>query len=343
MRNKQRPRSRVAIALALIALCLIWHTADLGPSLWDDTYQSSLEQPALPRELPCRSLPGANETLVVFRTGSTELEARFAVHLSTTLRCMPNYLIFSDLEEDYRGEHILNALADVDHVILQKNPDFELHRRLQDGGRAALDPTELAGSPDSFAKVTGHEENPGWKLDKWKFLPMVNKTLHERPDMKWYVFVEADSFILWSMLLQYLDKLDSTKPIYAGSQMFIADVLFAHGGSGFVVSRPALRTLVNHYAANKADIESFTDAHWAGDCVLGKTFTDSGVPFINAWPAFQSDYPGLVPYARADGPDELRRVWCYPTVSYHHMSPAMINDLWHWEQEWISKANPVRQ
>jgi hypothetical protein len=82
----------------------------------------------------------------------------------------------------------------------------------------------------------------------------------------------------------------------------------------------------------------------AGVCVLGKAFTDSGVPFTNAWPAFQGDYPGLVPYARADGrsvPDESLREWCHATISYHHMSPAMIEEFWHLEQDWISRHNSV--
>ena len=333
----------MAIVFATVALYLLWHVAGLGRSTYNGS-RSAFQHLDLHTELPCRSLPGANDTLVVFRTGSTELNDRFAVHLSSSLKCIPNYLIFSDLEEDYRGVHIFDALADIDPAILNDNPDFDLHRRLRQGGRAALAASELAGAPDRFANMQGKQDNPGWKLDKWKFLPMANKTLHERPDMKWYIFVEADSFILWSMLLQLLDKLDPSKPIYAGSQMFISNVLFAHGGSGFVVSRPALETVVHHYTANKADIENFTNGHWAGDCVLGKAFTDSGVPFTNAWPAFQGDYPGLVPYARADGrsvPDESLREWCYPTVSYHHMSPAMIDHFWHFEQQWLSKNDPV--
>ncbi|RMY61124.1 hypothetical protein D0865_01153 [Hortaea werneckii] len=258
------------------------------------------------------------------------------------LNLSPPWIIFSDLEEDYRGEHIIDALADVSPIYQQTSADFELWRRLRAGGRSALDPSELAGSPDRFANMGGKADNPGWKLDKWKFLPMLNRTLHERPDFKWYVFIEGDSFLLWSQLQQYLATLDPTDLIYAGSQMFISGVLFAHGGSGFIVSQPAMQRVVDHYSVHKADIEEFTDGHWAGDCVLGKAFTDSGVPFTNAWPAIQGDYPGLVPYARADGRsvrDESLREWCYPTISYHHMSPGMTQQLWSFEQEWMMKHN----
>jgi hypothetical protein len=343
MFSNKRVRVRAAFAIVLIALYLLWSIADLGHSSTIHAGRTS-EEPAPQTELKCKSLPGADKTLVVLRTGSTELDDRLAIHLSTSVECFPNYLIFSDLEEDYGEEHIVDALTHVSPQIIENNADFALYRRLRKDGRSSLDPSELAGSPDRFAVMSGKENNPAWKLDKWKFLPMVNQTLHQQPDMDWYVFIEADTFILWSMLQQYLNLLDSSKPIYAGSQMFISGVLFAHGGSGFVVSKPALQMVVDHYAAHKAEIEKETDAHWAGDCVLGKAFTDSGVPFKNAWPAFQGDYPGLVPYAKADGrsvPDESLREWCHPTISYHHMSPAMVQDLWHFEQDWLDQHNSV--
>lgn len=140
--------------------------------------------------------------------------------------------------------------------------------------------------------------------------------------------------------MQYLSALDPRDSIYLGSQMFIGSDLFAHGGSGFVVSQPAMRTLVAHYDHYRRDLEKFTDGHWAGDCVLGKAFADAGVGFTNAWPTTQGDYPGIVPYARPDGrpiADPNVRVWCYPVATYHHVSPATIEDLWNFEQSWIKE------
>jgi hypothetical protein len=83
--------------------------------------------------------------------------------------------------------------------------------------------------------------NPGWKLDKFKFLPMVYKALRQMPQAKWVVFVELDTYPMWSNLLDYLSKFDANTPHYIGKQMFIGDVLFAHGGSGFALSAPAMR------------------------------------------------------------------------------------------------------
>ena len=141
MLNNRRIRVRAALALVVVTLYLLWSIADLGNTI--DT-GPIFDQPSPQKELQCKSLPGADNVLVIFRTGSTELEDRFADHFSTSLQCFPNYLVFSDLEEDYGEEHILDALEQVSPEIIESHPDFELYRRLRKQGRSSLDPSELA-------------------------------------------------------------------------------------------------------------------------------------------------------------------------------------------------------
>lgn len=334
--NRHRPR--ILLAVACFSVFAFLNSAYLNYIL-DGRISTEVLQAS---HLPCHELPGANETLVVFRTGSTELQDRLPIHLSTTLRCYPNYMIFSDHREHFQGEEIYDALDSVSSDLLDSHPDFDLYRRLKQGGREVLEADQLSGSKTEDTKWHGKLENPGWKLDKWRFLPMLNKTLQEHPDMKWYVFVEADTYLLWASLLEYLAALDHTKPHYTGSIMYIGDVVFAHGGSGFMVSQPAMRLVLDQYATHKAEIEAYTDGHWAGDCVLGKVFSEAGVHFSDAWPIIQGDYPGIVAYARPDGrpiADPNKRVWCYPTVSYHHVSPDIVEDLWLFEQQWLASRN----
>ena len=334
-------RAAILGCLICLALFVYWHTHSAIPlpySILPDLDKLTVS------DLPCSNLEGANHTLIVLRTGSTEIDDRLLVHLSTSLRCFSHYLIFSDLDEDYHGEHIIDALSSVSDDIKADHEDFEIYRKLQQHGRAILDPSELSGAPEAFEKMNGKAQNPGWKLDKWKFMPMVNRTMHEYPDMKWYVYMEADTFLLWSMLLQYLSLLDHTKPYYLGAGTCMGEHLFAHGGSGFVVSQPAMRQVTQHYSAHQAEIEALTDRQWAGDYVLGKTFNDAGVPCTDAWPHFQGDYPGLVAYAGPDGrygPATSLREWCSPTISYHHMSSDMIKGLWDFEQQWITANENV--
>lgn len=338
-----RPTRCIIITfLICLALFLYWHT-NLAVLPLQTTSQPDERKPEPPNP-PCWGLQGSEDTVVILRTGSTELDDRFHVHLSTSLRCFSHYLIFSDLEEQYHGEHILDALSTVSDDIKATHADFDLYRRMQSQSRAALDPSELSGSPEAFERVDGNMQNPGWKLDKWKFMPMINDTMHEYPDKKWYVFIEADSFLLWSMLLQYLSLLNHTEPYYIGAGSCMGDSLFAHGGSGFVASQPAMLLAVQHYSENKAEVEALTDKQWAGDYVLGKSFGDAGVSCTDAWPHFQGDYPGLVAYAGPDGrygPAASLREWCVPTISYHHMSSDMIQDFWDFEQRWISAHENV--
>lgn len=236
--SQKTSRAVVSGSFICFTLLIYWHTH------WAvHLSQTILPGPDVSPPLgpPCSNLRGAKDTLVVLRTGSTEIDDRLLVHLSTSLRCFSHYLIFSDLEENYHGERVIDALSSVSDDIKANHEDFDIYRRLQQHGRAVLDHSELSGSPEVFEKMNGNAENPGWKLDKWKFMPMVNRTMHEHPEFKWYVFVEADTFLLWSMLLQYLSLLDHTKPYYLGAGTCLGEHLFAHGGSGFVVSQPAMR------------------------------------------------------------------------------------------------------
>ena len=58
-------------------------------------------------------------------------------------------------------------------------------------------------------------------------------------------------FLFWEALLAYLAELDLTNPYYIGAQTWIGDVEFAHGGSGYLVSRPALERVVKQYEDNQ--------------------------------------------------------------------------------------------
>jgi hypothetical protein len=336
---------RFALVLAFFIGALIYWTAlpsTRGPEWWPDLHLPSFTSHHTPDDLKCQSLKGANETLVVMRTGSTELAAKLSVHLDTVLRCFPHKLLFSDTAEIFNGHTVLDALESVSSTVKETNEDFILYNRLRDG-RQALESDELHGKPNEtlLESLSGHTENPGWKLEKWKFLPMVNRTFSEYPDtagIEWYVFMEADSYIVWPTLLDHLATLDHTKPYYSGSAAYIDSVAFAHGGSTFIVSPPAMRPVTEYYNAHKEEVEETTNRHWAGDCVLAMYFAESGTPLTGAWPTFQGEHPGSVAYMESDSQPGTSDIWCAPAVSYHHVDSSTIKDLWNFEQEqiWLS-------
>lgn len=294
--------------------------------------------------MACEDLPGADDTLLILRTGATEIADRLPAHISTTFRCFPHHIVFSDYEETFLGERVIDALEFTDPDIQAHNDDFDLYRRLKAKGREGLIESELSGSESQTLSDSGHNEIPGWKLDKWKFVPMVNRTLYEYPHMKWYVFMEADSFVLWSTLSAYLARQDHTKPWYFGVDTYIGECVFAHGGAGFMVSQPALRIIVDYYNTHKAEIETFTNRQWAGDCVLGQTFKDAGVPLTSVWPLVHGESTGHAYFARSWSPGvpkEYKQVWCYPAGTFHHMTPEATTDLWQFEQDFLRNRTSV--
>lgn len=161
---------------------------------------------------------------------------------------------------------------------------------------------------------------------------MMNETWHEQPNMKWYLFVETDTYVLWTTLLRYVAALDHTRPYYLGVPLYIGGVEFGYGGAGFAVSHEALRRVVEHYTWHKQQWETFTDEQWAGDFVLAKAFRDAGAPLTHAYPIFQGEDSGVSPYEKN---------WCHPVVSYHHQSPDMIEDIWTFEQQWLARQDKV--
>ena len=145
-------------------------------------------------------------------------------------------------------------------------------------------------------------------------------------------------------MLQYLSALDHAKPLYTGMYMWSGTDLFLYGGAGFVVSHTAMQMFATYYSLHKEELEAFVDENWAGDWALGKAMQDAGVPFTNAWPVMQGDYPGWLTYDGASGRsmmEGIAKVWCTPVATFHHVSPDAVRDLWAVEQAWTVKEDSV--
>ncbi|KAH6877690.1 hypothetical protein BKA58DRAFT_375734 [Alternaria rosae] len=172
--------------------------------------------------------------------------------------------------------------------------------------------------------ASGSLGNPGWKFDKCKFLPMIDKALRQMPQAKWIVFVELDAYLMWTKLLDYLSQFDAEASHYIGKQMYIGDMLFAHGGSGFVLSAPAMRKVIHHWKSHLKDLDQYTIEQWAGDMVLGKALKDAQASLLWAFPHFQGD-----PVSTLDHNITKinRQPWCYPAITYHHMAENEIRSL----------------
>lgn len=277
----------------------------------------------------CRPLPGMEDVLVVLKTGVTEALDKVPVHLQTTLRCVPHYVVISDFEEKVSGVWTRDVLRNVTHDVKQTVPEFDIYNRVQKSGRGGLSQADFG---DDYNGPFGRINNPGWRLDKWKFLPMIDVALAVHPTAKWYVFMEADTYLMWPNLIAWLSQLDASRPLYLGCQMQIGEVIFGHGGSGFVISNPAMRKVSKYRASHMKELDQLTASQWAGDCVLGKVLADVGVPLTWSWPMLQGSRPWDLDHF---GEGYNKKTWCHPVISYHHMTPADIEELWRFDQEWF--------
>ncbi|EGP88294.1 putative galactosyltransferase [Zymoseptoria tritici IPO323] len=331
------PGTAKLLIIAGVTSFLLLALYGFGPSAvpFDlETFSTPVE---LPQNPPCQLLPGAEDILVVMRTGATEIKDKLPAHIETTFKCFKNLVIFSDYNETFLGYPVHDVLSNVNPEIKDTNQDFEIYRHIREVGREGLNESELSGAVSAESGPVGKNDNAGWRLDKWKFLPMANETLHMYPDFKWYVFVEPDTYLVWSSLLQWLPTLDSGKASYFGSEVMIGDDMFGHGGSSFVISKPALEKAAESYNKETQRWNDILAGHWAGDAVLGKLLDEAGARVTATFPMIQ----GGNFYDQMDwdgGNDHNGKLWCRPALSYHHFTPDEVREFWKFEQTFIQHA-----
>lgn len=286
------------------------------------------------KELPCKSFPGAEDVLVVLKTGATESRVKLPPHLKTTFKCIPHFTVFGDLEETVAGQAVHDALDETTNTIKYTSPDFELYREQLEAQRRGrkdfshfLDSTETRGHAEDVA--LRKEEKRALTLDRWKFLPILEKSLQRRGQAKWFVFMEADTAIVWSNLLQWLKMLDEKKAWYLGGEMFNGDDVFAHGGSGFILSNKAVRQAADLLQREQRRIDTLVMQESRGDAVVGKILGEVDIDVTKSWPMLQDDTPSTLEYSRNH--------WCHPAISYHRMGKTDIKQLWDFEQRWTAE------
>lgn len=281
------------------------------------------EDPPTSPPLACSTLPLANDVLLVMKTGATEVSQKLTIHMNTTLACAPNYLIFSDIAETFLGLEIHDALDHMhEYIDKERSADeWRFYTKLQNLSDSRSD----ADNRTVFETLGKKGQEDAWKLDKFKNLPMLHKAHDMYPNKSWYVFVDADTSIMWSNLLTWLQLLDHNKPIYLGAQNVINLVEFAHGGSGYVLSSAAVKLLANEDDALKTQQMKWAEETCCGDLTVAVALFDHDVRLTKSWPMIQGETPSTLDYCD--------RHWCYPTVTFHHMSPEEIEAMWKWEQE----------
>lgn len=268
----------------------------------------------------------------VLKIGHSEDGARLAAHFATTSSCFDKdeLLVVSDLDDVVFGHDAVDVLADLPagYHDLEKNPHFQNYlsqKAMRDNG--------------TLNEAAQKESIDGWILDKYKFLPMVERAWLARPGRAFYFFYEPDTYVFWDNALRFLETFDPDAPIYMGSPspgqhdvQHDTRTWFGNGGPGVVLSRGAIKALLHRRTdANGHFLDPPLAEKWqdlvagecCGDSVLGWALWNATVQVQGYWPMFNPHPLNGIPFSDP--------YWCQPVLTLHKTAPQDLSDLWHWE------------
>lgn len=239
--------------------------------------------PPPPVDPVCEGFPDTSKVLLVMKTGASEAFARVPTQLMTMMKCLPDFLIFSDLDQNLAGQEIHDSLSTVVPEAQDGNGDFDLYRRQKS---CLVD--------QASCNKRGDPSSEGWKLDKYKNIHIAERAYAMRPDYDWYLFVDADTYVLWPNLMEWLKRLNAKKKLYLGSVTMIHGFRFGHGGSGYLVSKGAMKDFVGKHpgVANEFDVRASKEC--CGDYIFAmalKNKTQVAVQQMVSWPRLPSRSP----------------------------------------------------
>lgn len=108
----------------------------------------------------------------------------------------------------------------------------------------------------------------------------------------------------------------------------IGDTEFAHGGSGFVMSSPAVQALTEVYKEQQTYWERKLADECCGDKLMAEVLlqADPPISLLKAFPLVQGETLTSLDWSPTH--------WCMPAVTWHHVDAAGIDKLWHFERSW---------
>lgn len=267
---------------------------------------------------------------VILKTGAADDSSRTEAQLSTIIKCIPNVLIASDGDHTYGPSYrTVDVLADLPPDKYLNEEDYLVYEMQRNATR------------DGTGLQQGHE---GWRLDKYKFLPEVEKAIEHNTLAEWYVFFESDTYIFWDNAFRLLENYDASLPYFFGSPSpgrkyhrtpeseVEEQVWFAYGGCGFILSTAAAHRLVDRPRNSlgikgprlTTEYEEDIKRDCCGDSILGWALHDKAAVSISGlWPMFNPHRLEDVPFGKD--------YWCEPIISLHKTNPALYKDLWSWE------------
>ncbi|KAF2847483.1 glycosyltransferase family 31 protein [Plenodomus tracheiphilus IPT5] len=258
----------------------------------------------------CKHVKGAQHVMVVIRTSKSEMKEKLPTHLKNLLECVPNFAIFSDHADEIEGYEVHNALEPISGDTKRNHNEFREYQLMH---------ADAEHKPDA-----GKTKD----LDKWKFLPMVYQAYHLRPSARFFVFIEADTSLSWTNLLQWVGRLDYRIPYHSGAPTFMGGIQISQRGSGIMLSQGALRRYVKSYdELYESKWEAQIAKECCGDLLLSMALNDAHVELYPSWPMLQNEQPSTLDYTQ--------KLWCVPAVSWHSLVGDELSGMWDNEKRWV--------
>ncbi|KAJ3114183.1 hypothetical protein HDU96_002449 [Phlyctochytrium bullatum] len=281
---------------------------------------------------------------VALKTGAEVAVERASIHLVTFLKKIKNLVIIGESPGVHIGDHpmvdVYTGVYDLvdKRLSAKKEKDDSEKQKLnqknstpKDG--AAADDDEADAKPPKRnrrlvprkeAAVVPAEDSRGWKLDAHKNIPGYEYMYRKFPNADWYIMIDDDSYVFFDNLERYLRNKNPEEPHYIGQsnvfvgcdgvQKFGDGPYFAHGGSGIVVSRGAVKKMMGNI---ENCIKKYKDC-WAGDVRLALCLRDVGI-LLEGGQYFEKEPPNDDSWFPEDG--------CARPNVFHHLLPHQVQRL----------------
>lgn len=304
-RAQRLSHSRVVVA-TILALCVLQF---LRPNFPTFTTRNLLA----PTQPACPLQEGTDRIVVSIQTNAAEASSKIPDLFATSLRCAPNVLVFSDEQETVHGRLYNDVLQDIPMLVKQNNPDFDVYLEKSHENITLQTTNRLRAQKHRSADKSAPNG-----LDKYKNLQTIQSAWMHQPERDWYIFIDADSHIVWSSLVRWLRQLDPSEKMYIGSSTGTGHKAYAYGGSGYILSRAAMETVSKHGG---------TITHWnqeakkscCGDTMVGRALADLRISLSNSCPSMQAHTIQGMHFSGMN--------WCMPVVTMHHTSVEAADEF----------------
>uniref|UniRef100_A0A060TIJ0 ARAD1D46882p n=1 Tax=Blastobotrys adeninivorans TaxID=409370 RepID=A0A060TIJ0_BLAAD len=262
----------------------------------------------------------SDKMFFMIKTGASVLWDRLPIHLLTTLTRVPKFAIYSDAPASVAGHEVIDIFTNITEETRnhEKFTMYRAQKKIHDD-QGVFDPG-----------TTVH--NGGWELDKFKNIPMLAHAYSVSPESDWFVFMDADSYIMLDALGSWLGTLDPDLALYLGSMAFLGDLPFAHGGSGVVLSRKAVEETIGKHPEYLAEYEREAFGVCCGDALVAKMLRDKmGLEISRG----TQEYPHIGWRFQGNSFYDVmvtEEKWCQNILTFHHLTPHDVEVLWEYER-----------